>query len=245
MNRILGSRRTQKSQYVQAVPIFLSSDTNVLLFFRDYADEIDNITSSYITVLLAIEIRNRRTSDIVEVIDSKGTTRFPGLTFGDLPCLWIEDEFHRNAILKLPHEFSEISQFVKILSDICRQTKDVPHIKRLLEERLPSEHMQRSSFAKFVGGLIMNKSQERLIAVVFGAIFVATIIVIALFVPNPSPFQYTVFRIVLAIAAAGFVSMTPGFISMEVSKFIRAGGALAVFVIVFFYAPAAIQAVPT
>jgi hypothetical protein len=64
--------------------------------------------------------------------------------------------------------------------------------------------------------------------------------VLAIVFPKPYPFQYQVFRIVLALAAAGFVSMTPGFIEVRISTFLRAGGALAVFAIVYFYNPASL-----
>jgi hypothetical protein len=84
----------------------------------------------------------------------------------------------------------------------------------------------------------MTKSQERVLAFLFGVCFVVVLLVLAIVFPNPTPFQYTVFRIVLALAAAGTAAMIPGFITARVSTVIRAGGALAVFVIVFFFSPA-------
>jgi uncharacterized integral membrane protein len=70
--------------------------------------------------------------------------------------------------------------------------------------------------------------------ILFGAVFVT---------PNPTPFQYTFFRILLALAAAGFIIFIPGFLEVEVSKTVRASGAIAVFVLVYFFAPA--QLLPT
>jgi energy-coupling factor transporter transmembrane protein EcfT len=84
----------------------------------------------------------------------------------------------------------------------------------------------------------MTKRSERLAAFAFGVLFVVILLVLALFVPNPTAFQYTVFRVVLALAAAGAAAMIPGFLEVQVAQWIRAGGALAVFVIVFFYNPA-------
>jgi hypothetical protein len=89
----------------------------------------------------------------------------------------------------------------------------------------------------------MNKSIERFLAFGFGIIFVVVLIVLAIKFPNPTPFQYTVFRIVLALAAGGVAAMIPGFLTIEVSKWLRAGGALAVFVIVYFYSPAGLTGV--
>lgn len=87
----------------------------------------------------------------------------------------------------------------------------------------------------------MKKPQERIVAFVFGVVFVLLIMAIALWLPNPTPFQYTVFRIVLALAAAGVAAMLPGFLEVTVKTWIRAGGALAVFVIVYFYSPAGLE----
>jgi len=81
-----------------------------------------------------------------------------------------------------------------------------------------------------------------IIAFVFGVVFVAGLIVIAIKFPDPPPFAQDVFRIVLSLAAAGTAAMIPGFINIEVNAtiglMIRAGGALGVFVIVFFFNPA-------
>lgn len=81
-----------------------------------------------------------------------------------------------------------------------------------------------------------------IIAFIFGVTFVVALIVLAIKFPHPTPFQYNVFRIVLSLAAAGAAAMIPGFINIQVNPttglLIRAGGALAVFVVVFFFNPA-------
>ncbi len=85
-------------------------------------------------------------------------------------------------------------------------------------------------------------SEQVIVAFIFGVAFFVALIVLAMKFPHPTLFQYNVFRIILAIAAAGFAAMIPGFINLEfkpVSEMlIRAGGAIAVFVIVFFFNPA-------
>src|ERR1700685_3870916 len=83
-----------------------------------------------------------------------------------------------------------------------------------------------------------SKSHERKAAFLFGTVFVAIFLVVALFLPKPSPFQYSFFRIILALAAAGVAAFIPGFINVSVKGSVRAGGALAVFVIVYFFNPA-------
>lgn len=78
---------------------------------------------------------------------------------------------------------------------------------------------------------------ERRIAYLFGTTFVVVILLIAIFVPEPSPFQRYVFRIVLGLAAAGVAATISGFLQVQVSSGIRAGGAIAVFIIVYFFSP--------
>lgn len=87
--------------------------------------------------------------------------------------------------------------------------------------------------------MLANPSKkERLAVFVFGAILVLVYLALALFVPDPTPFQYTVFRIVLALASAGVAAFIPGLIKASVGKAVKAGGAMAVFLIVFFFVPA-------
>jgi hypothetical protein len=89
-------------------------------------------------------------------------------------------------------------------------------------------------------------SAQVLTAFTFGTVFVISLIVLAIKFPKPTPFQYNVFRIVLALAAAGVAAMIPGFIDLQLSPsaqlLIRAGGAIAVFVIIFFFNPAQLVA---
>lgn len=93
-------------------------------------------------------------------------------------------------------------------------------------------------------GVLAMVNWERLAIFVFGVIFVAVLLIIALFYPRPTPFQYTVFQIVLALAAAGVAALIPGLINVKVPG-VSAGGALAVFVVVFFFSPAALVATPS
>jgi hypothetical protein len=87
---------------------------------------------------------------------------------------------------------------------------------------------------------LMSKGTEKILAYAFGVVFVIVLLVLAVFIPKPTPFQYTVFRIVLALAAAGVAAVIPGFLQAKVGAFIRAGGALAVFIVVYFYSPVAL-----
>lgn len=91
---------------------------------------------------------------------------------------------------------------------------------------------------------IPNTKTERLGAFAFGVCFLGALLLIAVRFPNPPPFQYTVFRVVLALSAAGVASLLPGFVRVEIPGSIRAGGAVAVFVIVYFLNPVQVLVSP-
>lgn len=72
----------------------------------------------------------------------------------------------------------------------------------------------------------------------FGVVFVVVLLALAIKFKKPTPFQYTVFRIVLALAAAGVAAFIPGLIEVELHHWIKTGGAMAIFVIIYFFSPA-------
>ncbi len=92
--------------------------------------------------------------------------------------------------------------------------------------------------------LAVLEARTKLLAFFFGLCFVAALLVLAVWFPQPTTFQYTVFRIVLALAAAGVAGVIPGMIRLKAQPgtalLIHAGGALAVFVMVYLPAPAAL-----
>ena len=75
----------------------------------------------------------------------------------------------------------------------------------------------------------MTKAQERIAVFIFGVVFVIALLILAVAVREPTPLQYQVFNVVLALAAAGVAAMLPGFIETNLPKWARAGGSLAVF----------------
>lgn len=81
---------------------------------------------------------------------------------------------------------------------------------------------------------------ERMTAFVFGVGFFVVLLAIAIYIPEPSEFQIFVFRVILAAAAAGVGAIVPGLIVVTISAYVRAGGAIALFVIVYFVNPPAL-----
>ena len=93
------------------------------------------------------------------------------------------------------------------------------------------------------GEISMNKSQkwEKIMACIFGFLFISIMLMVAILLPNPTVFQIFIFRVVLSLAASGIGALIPGFLNVEMKKehlfFIRAGGAIALFLIVYFLNP--------
>jgi hypothetical protein len=83
---------------------------------------------------------------------------------------------------------------------------------------------------------------EVVAAFAFGCTFLTAILLIALYKPNPTAFEYTIYRIVIALAAAGVGAIIPGFLNVRFKSWLRAGGAVALFVVVYFFAPATMSA---
>ncbi len=74
-----------------------------------------------------------------------------------------------------------------------------------------------------------------------GIAFAVTMLVLAVFFPTPSNFQVSIFRSAMALAAGSMAAAIPGFLQVETTGTgfaIRAGGALAVFLLVYKFNPA-------
>jgi hypothetical protein len=227
---------------VQAIPLYMKSDVAVFNYFRDHCDDIDAITGDTLITPLPNEVETGNASAIGALFGpGVKHSRYPGLLRSDLPCFWLEDGVGGQEIIRLPNSLDEVNAYVRAMTDAVDVAKTAKGIKGWVDEHLQVNTGDRSPLLRALRmELPVSKGTERLLATLFGAVFVATILALAVVFPQPSPFQYLVFRVVLSIAAAGFVSMTPGFLEITVSNWVRAGGALAVFVIVFFYNPAAL-----
>lgn len=83
----------------------------------------------------------------------------------------------------------------------------------------------------------MSAKAQRLIAFTFGVVFVVIMLVIAIWIPRPTETQWFIFRVVLALAAGGVGALIPGLINVQAGPYVRAGGALALFVLVYWFNP--------
>lgn len=74
-----------------------------------------------------------------------------------------------------------------------------------------------------------------------GVLGLCMLVVIALIRPEVSAFQYQVFRVVLALAAAGFASQLPGKLQVRLSSGTVGVGTLGVFLLVYSVAPTPLE----
>ena len=84
----------------------------------------------------------------------------------------------------------------------------------------------------------MTKHQERNAVFAFGVTFIIALLALAIMFPEPTPWQYQLFRVVLALAAAGTAAMIPGSLDVTVPGWVKAGGPLAVFALLMYKSPA-------
>ncbi len=228
--------------YFQAIPLYFSSDENISAYFSQHRSEIDVISGTDLVIPLAREVRAGDPAGIAAAF-TDGQKRYPLLQSGDLPCFWLEDGKGGSEILRLPHARDDTIGFVRCMADAAKAATDARGFKLYVDRHRKADAAIRDPAVQATNdlrGAISMATWEKATAAACGVVFVAAILVMAIVFPSPTPFQYQVFRIVLSIAAAGFVSMTPGLLSIELPLGIKAGGALAVFVIVYFFNPASL-----
>jgi hypothetical protein len=82
-------------------------------------------------------------------------------------------------------------------------------------------------------------SVEKFLAFCFGVIFAIILVIVAIAIPNPTNFTLFVFRVILALVAAGIGAVLPGLMEINLPG-VRAGGALALAAVVYFVNPPAL-----
>jgi hypothetical protein len=80
-------------------------------------------------------------------------------------------------------------------------------------------------------------ANDKTLAFVFGASFAIILLVIAFFDRRPTEMAVLIYRVVLALVAAGIGAVIPGVIDVTIAPVIRAGGAIALFVVVYWFNP--------
>ena len=78
------------------------------------------------------------------------------------------------------------------------------------------------------------------IMLAMGIVIIAIIIVISLKIPNPTKSQFWIWRVITSLGAACIGAVIPGFVEIDGSIneiVVRAGGALALFLVVYLLNP--------
>jgi hypothetical protein len=96
-------------------------------------------------------------------------------------------------------------------------------------------------------------SRSQLIAsVALGVLGLIAMVIISVAIPSPTPWQQFIFRATIAISGAAAIAIVPGFIDVRLRMngwgsylTVLAGGAIGVFVLMWFYSPTFIAAAGT
>src|SRR5271166_3776825 len=87
-----------------------------------------------------------------------------------------------------------------------------------------------------------TRQLEMALAFVFGGVALAAVLWLAFRAETLNEQQFEILRIVLALAGGGVGAVIPGFLDVSLKAStklaLRAGGALAVFVVLYFWSPA-------
>lgn len=170
--------------------------------------------------------------------------------YGSKPAEDTHDEFllahikYRDTICQRINEYELLS--AQSVYDLQRLGKDADL------QLIPIEHADVRKNPGYIDpktiiGLSGTPQAEHrvlyeMLAFTAGIIFLGSILVIAIFIPKPEPFQVKVFATVMAISAAGVATVMTGLVNAQIKLgtqlVIGATGALAVFVIVYLVNPA-------
>jgi hypothetical protein len=82
-------------------------------------------------------------------------------------------------------------------------------------------------------------SHDKVAAFAFGTVFIALLLFMVKANEKISPEAFTIFRIILALAAGGIGAVVPGVLDVRMKGFLRAGGAMGMFAVVYFFSPPA------
>lgn len=144
-----------------------------------------------------------------------------------------------------------LEEFNHQIQRICTELFSVPPHKRakLLQKKLLGLPAQQREIALNLVSVTLAvntepiagmKDWEKKIMLAAGAVLIGVLLLIACLLPNPTAFQFFIFRIVIALSASAFGCVLPGFLHIE-SKAkafaLRAGGTLALFVLIYMVNP--------
>ena len=159
-------------------------------------------------------------------------------------------------VMRERHESKSSEELQKKMQELHRKRKET-HPGSLEEQKLTrqideleKELQALQATSKPAADAVTPEGHEKppgwvlVVCVASGLVFLLLLLGIAVFIPRPTTFQVFVFRVVLALAAAAFGATIPGFLNIKIPLWgkglISAGGALALFVLVYHVNPPAL-----
>ncbi len=230
--------REENVTYFQAIALFTGEDTEVFRYFHDHPQEIDAVTGDSLVVVVPKTALERDARDIFSAV---GSTRFGELKRADLPCLFIEDSADHHFTVPLPPKKEDIVWTIRRISDSADRARSGSDLQRLiqadheLQRRLRDDDMRHSRDGALTPQLNL--------VVGLGVFFLLLIIVLVVWIREPTSQQMWVFRVTMSLAAAAIGAIIPGFLHIEgtLTKFaFRTGGAIALFLLVYMVNPPAL-----
>lgn len=145
--------------------------------------------------------------------------------------------FPAMAIEPSPHSYANMQRMVKEYLPMS----DWKELERnYLDANLPVSGFTRVA----AEDKIVIPGWQRITGIIISIIAVSSILLISLVIPNPTMWQQFVFRGVMSIGLAYLIPMVPGFVKMKIQikgfgqyLSIWAGGALAIFVLLWLVNP--------
>jgi hypothetical protein len=217
----------------------------------DWDLEIDNALNSchyFLIVLSPTSVKSREVRGELRIgLDSRKKI---------IPILYQSCEIPRSLRLiqyidftsGIKNEDNRIEKILRILNnnDLPARKNEVPQTDESIQSDDDTQTQNSNDNFNFLGFIKYpkpqrltdkSKKQEQYFAYAFTLVFITAIFIPAIFPPEYIPFQYGVFKLILALAAAGIAAFIPGFLAVPVSTIARAGAAIAMLVIVFFVNP--------
>jgi VIT1/CCC1 family predicted Fe2+/Mn2+ transporter len=146
--------------------------------------------------------------------------------------------------MTLPELKAEVHRIIAYLPRVPPRQRRQVFLQEL--QKLPGENEREIAIALVSTAVDLNgdsdgmRTWEKITMIASGAFFLLVILLLAVFIPDPKPFQIFAFRVVLAVAASAFGCAIPGLLHIEsrAAMFtLRAGGALALALLVYAFNP--------
>lgn len=243
--------------FFQAVTLYGPSDTEVGVFIKKHRDELCKMSGVHLLIVLPKDVLDGNSSwmsDVFDVPDAQ--SRYPGLKRSQLPCIFVEDRNNLSAVIRLEHVDIDMMKIMRAVVDACEEASNIMEFQAAYSTWLAQEKAGSTVKVELVGeaakdlgtiadttmdvieGATMTSKAQGWFAAICGLILILVVLGLTFWEAEPTQFQQDIIRIVLALAAAGFAVTFSGFLQIKMGKLVKAGGALAVFAIVYFYNPA-------